>query len=121
MIKLLIDESAGLELKVKLSELNIDAISIIEIMKGADDTEILEFANKENRIIVTNDKDFGELIFKKGFKHRGVIFLRLTIDSPENRFIALKNIIKQFGDKLINKFCVIDETRIRFRTPLKPV
>ncbi len=118
MIKLLIDESCGLELKQKLFGLNIDVVSVIEVMPGADDAKILEFANQENRIIVTNDKDFGELIFKKGFKHKGVILLKLSIDFPDNRFRVLNSLIEQFGDKLADKFCVVDEMRIRFRTSL---
>lgn len=115
MIKLLIDESAGLKLKKRLSKIGIDAVSIIEINKGAKDREILKLANQEGRIIVTNDKDFGELVYREYLEHKGIILLRLTIDSPENRFSVVMKLIEQFGDKLINRFCVVDETRVRFR------
>jgi predicted nuclease of predicted toxin-antitoxin system len=41
--------------------MGFDAISVIEIMRGAEDIEVIQKAREENRIIITNDKDFGWL------------------------------------------------------------
>jgi predicted nuclease of predicted toxin-antitoxin system len=54
-----VDESTGAEVSEKLKQMGFDSLSVIEIMKGAEDIEIIKRAKKENRIIVTNDKDFG--------------------------------------------------------------
>ena len=53
-------------------------------MRGADDIEIIQRVN-EGRIIVTNDKDFGELIFRRRLASKGVLLLRLEDESPENK------------------------------------
>ena len=55
--------------------MKFDSISVIECMKGAEDEEIIRMAIKENRVIITNDKEFGRLaIFYKppGLKNQYV-------------------------------------------------
>ena len=76
----------------------------------------MEIAARNAMIILTYDKDFGELIFKDLKKHpSGVILFRLTNDYPEYAGELLLNIINE--DKLIleNHFTVIDDTKIRQR------
>jgi predicted nuclease of predicted toxin-antitoxin system len=62
-----------------------DVLSIKEDMRGAEDEMILARAQAESRIVLTNDKDFGELAFRRRLPAAcGVILLRLTGTNPES-------------------------------------
>jgi len=52
--------------------------SIFDENRGTTDEEIIQKAADEDWVIITNDKDFAELIFKKNYEHCGVIFMRLN-------------------------------------------
>jgi predicted nuclease of predicted toxin-antitoxin system len=58
-LKFLVDESTGIAVSNALKAMGHDSVSVIEIMKGAGDLDIVERAKKEDRVVVTNDKDFG--------------------------------------------------------------
>ena len=81
-MKFLIDESSGRKLFLFLKEKGFDVKFVAEIIPRVSDKEVLEFSEKENRILVTNDKDFGELIYKQKFPHKGVILFRMRNIEP---------------------------------------
>lgn len=64
---------------------------VISCPQGASDVEVLELANREERIMITFDKDFGELVFKEKLIHKGVIFLRLIV------LIRFKHLTQSFA------------------------
>lgn len=74
-MKFLVDESAGIAVSRKLKQMNFDAVSVIQFMKGACDEEIMRKAIDENRVIITNDKNFGWLA--SFYKPPSIILLRL--------------------------------------------
>jgi len=84
-MKFLVDESSGRRLFHFLREKGYDATFVKDVLPKADDIDVLKFAEKEQRIIISNDKDFGELIFRLGMPSSGVILLRLRIDNYQNR------------------------------------
>ncbi|MEA3222434.1 MAG: DUF5615 family PIN-like protein [Thermodesulfobacteriota bacterium] len=57
------------------------------------DEGILQKAVVDNYILITNDKDFGEMIFREGKRHKGVIFLRLEDERDVNKIEVLKQLI----------------------------
>jgi predicted nuclease of predicted toxin-antitoxin system len=69
----------------------------------------------EGRLIVTNDKDFGELIFRSGQAHHGVLLLRLHDESPPNRVRVVKSVLEQYSDRLVGCFTVATEIGVRIR------
>lgn len=91
-MKFLVDECTGQKVANWLSSLGYDLFSVPSQGQGMKDLQILEKANLENRIIITNDKDFGELIFKNSHIHKGVIFLRLNNETSANKISVLKNL-----------------------------
>ncbi|MBI2672236.1 DUF5615 family PIN-like protein [Candidatus Woesearchaeota archaeon] len=115
MPKFLIDESCGKKLYLFLKENKIDALFAGDLFRGAKDKDVLNFAEKEDRILITNDKDFGELIFRLKKPATGVIFLRLKNDFPESRQKYTLDIIKKFHKILKYYFIVITEDKIRIR------
>jgi len=77
--------------------------------------EILDHAVAEGRIVVTNDKDFGELVFRSGWEHRGVVLLRLRDERAENKARIMKIVLARVGERLRNHYIVATETGIRVR------
>jgi predicted nuclease of predicted toxin-antitoxin system len=84
-------------------------------MPQADDMDILDRAVSERRIIVTNDKDFGELVFRSGHGHHGVVLLRLHDESPANRVRMAKALPEQHADRLADHLTVATEDGVRIR------
>lgn len=92
MIKLLADENIPKETVDLLKQQRVDVVSVQEIRSGLSDRDILELAKVKGRIVVTFDKDFGEIIFKEKFKSQGLILLRFVPESPQhigNRILQL--------------------------------
>ncbi len=58
------DENIDEPIITVLRELQVDVLSISELMSGCSDSEVLTFANKNNAFLITSDKDFGEIIFR---------------------------------------------------------
>ena len=82
-------------------------------MPGSEDEQIMEYAFNNNLIIVTMDKDFGELIFRHKNKSKGIILLRIIPESPKHLTSIL---FEYFNNTEINpykKFVIIKKNRIR--------
>ena len=115
MLSFLIDESSGRKLYIFLNKKGLDAKYVGDIMPRASDGEVISFAERENRILITNDKDFGELIFRLKHPSSGVILLRLKNDSPQQRQKYINLVINYLSDKLKSNFIVVTEGQIRMR------
>lgn len=112
-MKFLADENIGLSVVIPLRDLGIDIKSITEISPGIEDPNVLNLANNENRILITTDKDFGELVYLRKLTHKGIILLRLAKDSAGNKFNVLSRVLAQSNLDLENSFTVVTETKIR--------
>jgi predicted nuclease of predicted toxin-antitoxin system len=99
-----------------LKSKNFDIVSIGVDFPGVSDREVMEFAIKENRTIITFDKDYGELIFKENYKPAsGVIFLRLISFTPVEPGKIVESLISKQGISFENSLTVVDENAIRQR------
>jgi len=77
-VKFLVDECTGKRLAKLLEKAGFDVVFVGDWKPSATDDEVLEKAEKDDRILITDDKDFGELIFRLGRPLKGVILLRLS-------------------------------------------
>jgi hypothetical protein len=59
---------------------------------------------------VTNDKDFGELVFRSGQAHGGIVLLRLRDESSDNRVRVMQTVLNQYGEALPGHFVVASES-----------
>lgn len=99
-------------------EQGYEVFSVFDEARGAGDVEIIEKAFREVRILITNDKDFGEKVFKERRRHRGVILLRLEDERPANEIEVLRRLLESYGERLSDNFVVATEDQVRFsRTP----
>jgi len=111
---ILADENIEHELITKLKE-HFHVISIYESHRGASDTEIAELAVKQNAIILTEDKDFGDLVFIHQNNHLSVILLRYTFSERNELHEVLINLLKQKSFELMGKFTTVTSKKIRTR------
>jgi len=116
-MKFLANENFPLKSIIDLRSAGYDVVAVIEETPGVEDEEILKQANKEKRIILTFDRDYGELIYKKKLPMpKGVIYLRFLPSSPEEPAEYVLQLIKKIS--LDDKFTVVERERIRQRALL---
>ena len=94
-MKLIVDECVGTSVVAYLCDVGHDVVAVVDAMPEADDQEILDRAVSEDRIVVTNDKDFGELVYRSGWEHRGVVPLRLRDERAENKVRMIEIVLDQ--------------------------
>ncbi|MBI1770661.1 MAG: DUF5615 family PIN-like protein [Bacteroidetes bacterium] len=93
-----------------------EVLSVSESLSGISDMEVIEKAKADRSIILTFDKDYGEIIFKHGHENPpAVIFFRYKGDSPESAGQLLIDLMKSGKLKLEDKFTVIENESIRQR------
>jgi predicted nuclease of predicted toxin-antitoxin system len=111
----LADESLDSPIIKQLRARGLNVKSVAETNPSIDDEQVLQWANDEDRILITIDKDFGELIFRLRKIHSGVILLRLDQVSLSDKIELLLNLIDDHGESLRSSFTVIQENLIRIR------
>ncbi len=116
MPKFIVDECTGLSIVHFLREQGYDTISVSESMPQAIDADILQRAITEERIVITNDKDFGDMVFRDRCAHKGVVLLRLSDDLVETRLRVLAAVLAEHVEKLAGHFVVATEENIRIRS-----
>jgi predicted nuclease of predicted toxin-antitoxin system len=82
------------------------------------DLEILKLSNKEKTLIITMDKDFGELVYKQFSFHHGILLLRLEDAVAGEKLSAIQNIFLNSFSKIRNNFCAYQNGKLRIRTNL---
>lgn len=108
------DECTGPAVARWLRQQQHDVFSVYEQARGMDDDDIVQKAFAENRIVVTNDKDFGDKVFRERWPHRGVILLRLEDERAPKKIEALKRLLERYADQLNDRFVVVTEATVRF-------
>ena len=117
MPKFIVDECTGIAVAQFLREQGFDAVSVREESPQTSDLDILRRAVAEQRIVVTNDKDFGDMVFRDNHHHHGVLLLRLADDGVSTKIRVVAAVLKQYVDKLEGRFVVATEQNIRVRPP----
>lgn len=78
------------------------------------DEDLLEMANVEKRILITNDKDFGELIFLQKRLSAGIILIRVKGQRVEVKLKLIKKLFQNYSGKILNHFVIIADNKLRF-------
>jgi predicted nuclease of predicted toxin-antitoxin system len=90
-----------------------DVLWIRDAHRGMSDETILEMSVRESRVLVTFDKDFGELAFKaKLSADCGIVLFRIRKQSPDILAKRVSAFIDSRNDR-VGHFAVIEEDRIR--------
>ena len=112
-MRFLADESCDLSVVRALRAAGFDVLCISESSPRAEDSEVIRLAVRENRILLTEDKDFGWLVYSHGQETLGVILLRFPTFARRQISRDVVNLVKQQGDQLAGSFVTVQPGRIR--------
>jgi predicted nuclease of predicted toxin-antitoxin system len=115
-MRFLLDQSAEARIGVFLNGVGHDATRVgKDYPPGLPDDEVLAIAVAEQRILITNDSDFGELIFKHLHAHAGVIYLRFALDTTANQKVAaIERLLTDHVDDL-DQYMTVTPRGVRIR------
>ena len=114
-MRLLANENIAGGAVEQLRHLGHDVIWAAEFAAGADDANLLTRAMSEQRILVTKDKDFGELAVREGRPHVGVVLLRLRDDRAAPTAEACRRVLATVGGRIAGRLAVVTESAVRLR------
>jgi predicted nuclease of predicted toxin-antitoxin system len=114
-MRFLVDESTGVAVANWLREQGHEVFSVYEEARGMDDDSIIQKAFTESWILITNDKDFGDKVYRERYPHKGVILLRLQNERAINKVKTLQQLLNsRYREQLADNFVVLTDTQIRF-------
>lgn len=114
-MRLLADEGVDFPIVKHLRHEGHDVLSILEMDPGIEDNKVLSHAADEDRIVLTSDKDFGDLVIHQDSRVSGVILLRLAGLSPTQKAQLVTDIIAEKARDLRGHFTVVGPEKIRMR------
>lgn len=114
-MKFLVDVGVGKKVETWLKGYGFDVLSVRDVDSRAKDLQILRWAVDQQRMIITMDKDFGELVYNTGMHHAGVVILRLEDADSDTKVEVIKKILAEYYDKIKSHFCVFQDGRLRIR------
>ena len=115
MLRILANENVPGPVLLALRQRGHDVASVKEIMRGSGDRAVLERAQAEQRLVVTFDKDFGELAFRFGLPAAcGVVLFRLAGPTPEVDNARALAVLESRSD-WTGHFATVTNDRIRIR------
>lgn len=109
------DECISARLVKLLREAGHDVAYAAEIAAGVSDRELIDLAHRENRLLLTDDKDFGDLVIRRRWAVPGVILMRVTSEQPQVRWQRLRAAIARFEQSMQGRYVVIEDARFRVR------
>jgi predicted nuclease of predicted toxin-antitoxin system len=116
-MKIVADENIDFQVIRKLRNAGFEVFSISENLASIKDNEVIAVANEQNALLITEDKDFGELVFRLRLPNRGVLLIRLSDDLPrEVASDRILDVILKYNETLFDSFSVLDNTNIRIRS-----
>jgi predicted nuclease of predicted toxin-antitoxin system len=113
-VKLLADESVDFGTVRALRAAGFDVVAVAELDPGIPDFEVAARAYREFRILLTEDKDFGQLVYATGALAHGVVFVRFPASLRPEMSSTVVDVVQRFGDRLAGQFVVLQPGKVRF-------
>ena len=114
---LLADESVDRQIVDGLREDGHTVLYVTEMDPGISDDAVLSLANEKKALLLTADRDFGELIFRQRKVSSGIIFIRLAGLTPSSKAEKVSLAVKRHSNDIQSAFSVITPSTIRIRKP----
>lgn len=113
-MNLLADESVDRQIVDRLRAEGHDVLYIAEFEPSITDDVVFDRANERAALLLTTDKDFGEIVYKQGrLVSDGVVLIRLSGLNPQTKANILADAIGTRGKEFVNHFCVISPGKVR--------
>ena len=110
------DESVDFGIILLLRLKGITVVSISEESIGIKDEDVLNIAVNNQCLLITEDKDFGELTYRLKLDHKGILLIRLSQLPRIERIELVVQVIENHFNELYNNFSVIDKRGLRIKT-----
>jgi predicted nuclease of predicted toxin-antitoxin system len=114
-VKFLFDVGVGVAAERWLAVQGHDVKAVRDLNPSMPDIDILDLAAAEQRLVVTMDKDFGELVYRSRRAHAGVLLLRLEAATAAEKVAVLEIIVTQHLATIEGNFAVYQNGRLRIR------
>jgi predicted nuclease of predicted toxin-antitoxin system len=111
----LADESVDFPIIQHLRQRGFDVLAVSEEFPSKDDEYVLAKADQTDRLLITSDKDFGELVYRLKKVSAGVILLRVEELYPNEKAELLLKVIEERQAELLKSFTVIKKEMVRIR------
>lgn len=115
-MRLLVDVGVGKAVEGWLARQELDVVAVRDLDPRMTDAAILALAVQEQRLVITMDKDFGEMIFRSRKPHAGVLLLRLADATSDEKVSVVQRIFTSYRAALPGNFCVYQRDRLRIRS-----
>lgn len=112
-MRFLADESCDMAVIVALRSAGHDVLAVAEIARGAEDGDVIALADQDQRVLLTEDKDFGQLFFAAAQESAGVILVRYPQKARTSLGNAIVELVSARGDALRGAFAVIEPGKVR--------
>jgi len=113
---LVADESVDFGIISQLRQMGITVVSISEDCPGIKDTEVLKIEADRQSLLLTEDKDFGELTYRLKLVNSGILLIRLSDIARKERIKLVGTIVVENFDKLNRNFSVLNKNGLRIKT-----
>jgi predicted nuclease of predicted toxin-antitoxin system len=112
--RFLADEGCDFAVVRALRDAGFDVLAICEIMPRSSDSDVLKLSHAENRILLTEDKDFGWLVFVSHADSAGVVLIRFPGNARSTLPGAIVWLAEKHASELQNTFVVLEPNQARF-------
>lgn len=112
-MRFLADESCDFAAVRALRAAGHDITAVKDVLAGRPDEEVIQLALKESRVLLTEDKDFGQLVYASSMKSPGVIFIRFPASARQAMAKTVVGLVEKNADKIEGRFVVVQPGRIR--------
>jgi predicted nuclease of predicted toxin-antitoxin system len=112
-MRFLADECCDFAVVKALRSAGHDVLSVRDLCPGAEDAHVVEIALLEKRILLTEDKDFGQLVYAHGERTFCVIFLRYPAPARHEICRSVVGLVEERADSLQGCFVTVQVSRIR--------
>ena len=111
----LADEGVDFPVVERLRGDGHEVLYVAEMDPGISDEKVLVIANDKNALLLTADKDFGELVYRLRRISAGVLLMRLAGLSSARKAELVSSVVHDHGEKLIHTFTVVTPGMVRVR------
>lgn len=113
-LRFLADESCDFCVVRALRHEGHDVLAVAEFTNRSDDTELIRQAHRDARILLTEDRDFGWLVFASHEDNPGVLLIRFPGNARKTLANAVLNVVEHHAERLSGHFVVLQPGQVRF-------
>ena len=115
MPRLLVDECCRRSLIDELRANGYDVAAVAEFSPSISDVKVAELALAQNRVLITDDKDFGDIVVRRNLLVPGVILLRTSSDDGVLQALRIIAILSAALDRILGHITIVEDARYRHR------